>query len=136
MNSHLHATVSAAIALRQRAAAACWMSAAAWCRRAAAVSGASSIATAAYGAHGLKDVDATLTKAYDNAVKYHQLGSVMLAVASKMPRPGLTGSLFALGTLGFSGSCYAAALSGDRANGRFAPYGGGTLIVAWLTLLL
>ena len=111
------------------------MSAAAWCRRAAAVSGASSIATAAYGAHGLK-VDATLTKAYDNAVKYHQLGSVMLAVASKMPRPGLTGSLFALGTLGFSGSCYAAALSGDRANGRFAPYGGGTLILAWLSLLL
>ena len=107
------------------------MSAAAWCRRAAAVSGASSIATAAYGAHGLKDVDATLTKAYDNAVKYHQLSSVMLAVASKMLRPGLTGSLFALGTLGFSGSCYAA-----RANGRFAPYGGGTLILAWLTLLL
>ena len=45
-------------------------------------------------------------------------------------------SKVALGTLGFSGSCYAAALSGDRANGRFAPYGGGTLIVAWLTLLL
>ena len=112
------------------------MSAAAWCRRAAAISGASSIATAAYGAHGLKDVDATLTKAYDNAVKYHQLGSVMLAVASKMPRPGLTGGLFALGTLGFSGSCYATALSGDRANGRFAPFGGGTLIVAWITLLL
>ena len=106
-----------------------------WQVRAAGLLGGSSVAAGAYGAHGLK-VDATLTKAYDNAVKYHQLGSVMLAVASKMPRPGLTGSLFALGTLGFSGSCYAAALSGDRANGRFAPYGGGTLILAWLTLLL
>ena len=89
------------------------MSAAATCRRAAALFGASSIASAAYGAHGLK-VDAQLAKTYDNGVKYHQLGSVMLAVASKMPRPGLTGSLFALGTLGFSGSCYAAALSGEK----------------------
>ena len=111
------------------------MSAAAPCRRAAALYGASSIATAAYGAHGLK-VDAQLAKTYDNGVKYHQLGSVMLAVSSIMPKPAITGGLFALGTLGFSGSCYAAALSGDRAYGRFAPYGGGTLIVAWFSLLL
>ena len=111
------------------------MSAAAWCRRAAAVSGASSIASAAYGAHGLK-VEGQLKATYEHAVRYHQLGSIMLCVASKMPRPLLTGGLFGIGTLGFSGSCYAAALTGDRANGRLAPFGGGALILAWLTLLL
>ena len=46
------------------------------------------------------------------------------------------GGLFAGGVALFSGSCYAAALSGDRANGRLAPYGGGMLIAGWLALAL
>ena len=62
--------------------------------------------------------------------------SIMLALCPHLKRPHLTGSLLLAGCCAFSGSCYAAALSGERANGRFAPYGGGALILAWLTLLL
>jgi uncharacterized membrane protein YgdD (TMEM256/DUF423 family) len=51
-------------------------------------------------------------------------------------RPNLTGGLTLAGLLLFSGSCYTAALRQDRAFGRLAPYGGFSLIAAWLSLLL
>jgi len=44
------------------------------------------------------------------------------------------GGLFAGGITLFCGSCYAAALTQDRANGKLAPYGGGMLIAGWLAL--
>ena len=46
------------------------------------------------------------------------------------------GVLFFSGTCIFSGSCYAAVLSRDRSNGRFAPVGGGLLILGWLSLAI
>lgn len=38
-------------------------------------------------------------------------------------RPAVVGGLAAAGIILFSGSCYAAALTEDKANGRLAPYG-------------
>lgn len=103
--------------------------------RIAGVSGASSIGLAAYGAHGLH-LDATLKNTFDNGNKMHLTHSVMLAMCPTLRRPNLSGALFSFGIAVFSGSCYAAALTKDRSNGRFAPIGGTALIVGWLTLIL
>ena len=104
--------------------------------RLAGLSGATAVGAAAYGAHGLNDLDPALKRAFDNGNRMHLVHSVMLAVCPKLPRPMLSGGLFFAGTAVFSGSCYAAALSGDRANGKLAPIGGSTLILGWLSLCL
>jgi uncharacterized membrane protein YgdD (TMEM256/DUF423 family) len=66
----------------------------------------------------------------------HTVHSVLLAICPLLKRPHLTGTLL-LGGIGvFSGSCYAAVLTKDRANGRLAPYGGTLLIFGWLSLLI
>lgn len=131
--------------------------------RVAALSGASSVAAAAYGAHALKG-DAKLIKSYedgnrlrdarnsnspilqakhalkilkaDDTFPADMVNSVMLAVCPMLPVPHVSGCLFLAGTLVFSGSLYYAALSNDRQNGKLAPIGGSTIILAWLTLLL
>ena len=106
-------------------------------RRLAGLAGASGVGAAAYGAHGLSDADAHSQRAFANGNRMHLLHSIMIAVAPTLqPRsPLLSGTLFAAGIAVFSGSCYAAALTGVRENGRFAPVGGTTLIVAWLSLV-
>ena len=104
--------------------------------RLAGLTGASAVGAAAYGAHGFKDVDPGLKTAFDNGNRMHLAHAPMLALCPRLPRPMLSASLFLTGTVIFSGSCYAAALSGDRANGRFAPVGGTTLILAWLSLVV
>ena len=103
--------------------------------RVAGLSGASSVGAAAYGAHGLKG-DATFTKTFENGSRLHMIHSVMLAMCPMFKRPHLTGSLFLGGTAILSGSCYYAALTQNRENGRLAPIGGTTLMLAWLSLLL
>ena len=103
--------------------------------RVAGLSGASSVGMAAYGAHGLK-LDATLTKTFENGNRMHMIHSVMIAMAPLLKRPHLTGMLFTGGVAVFSGSCYAAAFTQDRTMGRFAPIGGSTLILGWLSLVL
>uniref|UniRef100_A0A6T7KJ55 Transmembrane protein 256 homolog n=1 Tax=Coccolithus braarudii TaxID=221442 RepID=A0A6T7KJ55_9EUKA len=100
------------------------------------ISGASAIGAAAYGAHGFKPSDKTLVTSFENAQRMHLVHSVMLAVSPRLPRPMLSGSLFALGTAMFSGSCYAVALSGNRSYSKLAPAGGVTLMLAWLTIAL
>ena len=104
-------------------------------RRIAGLSGASSIGLAAYGAHGLK-CDQKLRTTFENGVRLHMTHSVMLALCPLLPRPALSGALFTAGIIGFSGSCYAAVFTNDRANGKYAPYGGSLLIAGWLTLVL
>ena len=106
------------------------------CQRLGALSGASSVAMAAYGAHAMKGADPTLLKVFDNGNKLHMAHSCALLACSQVRLPMLTASLFASGVAIFSGSCYAAALTGDRTNGKLAPLGGTALIVAWLTCAL
>ena len=104
--------------------------------RVAGLSGASSVGLAAYGAHGLKDASPELVKTFDSGSRLHMVHSVMLAVCPLLRYPHLAGTLFLSGIVGFSGSCYTAALTADRSRGRFAPYGGTALIVGWLSLVL
>eukprot|EP00320_Phaeocystis_rex_P002969 CAMPEP_0119069700 /NCGR_PEP_ID=MMETSP1178-20130426/27262_1 /TAXON_ID=33656 /ORGANISM="unid sp, Strain CCMP2000" /LENGTH=111 /DNA_ID=CAMNT_0007051485 /DNA_START=35 /DNA_END=370 /DNA_ORIENTATION=- len=106
-------------------------------RRLAGLSGASAVGAAAYGAHGLSGAAPQVKTAFENGNRVHLAHSVMIAVAPVLkPRaPIVSGTLFAAGVAIFSGSCYAAALTGVRENGRFAPVGGSTLILAWLSLI-
>ena len=87
--------------------------------RVAGLSGASSVGMAAYGAHGLKG-DASLQKTYENGARLHMIHSVILAQCPMLKRPHLSGCLFLGGVGVFSGSCYYAALSQNRENGRLA----------------
>mmetsp|Transcript_53124 Transcript_53124/g.154593 ORF Transcript_53124/g.154593 Transcript_53124/m.154593 type:complete len:115 (-) Transcript_53124:103-447(-) len=105
-------------------------------RRAAGLAGASSVVAGAYGAHGLHVEDESLITTYQNGKNFHMLHSVMVALGPLVARwPHATGALFSTGIVIFSGSCYASALTEDRSWGRFAPIGGSTLILAWLSLV-
>src|SRR6266542_4342948 len=70
---------------------------------------------------------------------YHALGLVAAAWASsRFPgaAPAWAGWLFAVGTVLFSGSLYALALTGVRALGAVTPFGGVAFIAGWIALAL
>jgi uncharacterized membrane protein YgdD (TMEM256/DUF423 family) len=100
----------------------------------AGLGGASAVAMGAYGAHGFKPVDKYYDTVFERANKYHFMGSFVLAIAPMMKRTTLIGSLAAAGLVGFSGSCYAVALTEDRSVGKLAPFGGFAFIAAWLAM--
>ena len=112
------------------------MSAAHAWQRLAGLSGAASVAFGAYGAHGFKPEKESSKQVFETGNKYHLIHSVLLATAPLSKRPNVFGALCSFGILGFSGSCYAAALTEDRTYGKLAPVGGFSLISAWLVLLL
>lgn len=91
----------------------------------------------AFGAHGLRKVlGATELAWWNTAVQYqmwHAVGLVGLG-AGKLPRAGLAVFLLVAGTLVFSGSLYAMALSGWRTLGMVTPVGGALMIGGWLLL--
>ncbi|KAH7621952.1 putative Transmembrane protein 256-like [Nannochloris sp. 'desiccata'] len=89
----------------------------------AGIGGASAVAMGAYGAHGFKPVDKYYDLVFERANKYHFMGSFVLALAPMMKRSSLVGGLAAAGIVGFSGSCYAVALTEDRSVGKLAPFG-------------
>ena len=113
-----------------------------------ALSGLISVAAGAFGAHALKQrLDASALSVFETAARYqmyHALALVavgLLAARAPSPSPLLTvaGWLFVAGTLLFSGSLYALALSGLRVLGAVTPLGGlaflgGWLLVAWVAL--
>ena len=95
------------------------------------------VALGAFGAHGLR---ATLAPQafgwWQTAVDYqmwHALGLVALA-ALRGVRTGLPALLIGAGTLVFSGSLYAMALTGARGLGMITPLGGLLLIAGWALL--
>ena len=108
-----------------------------------AASGALAVAAGAFGAHALKArLPADLLAVFDLAARYQMLHALaLLAAAWAVSRwPGLpargAGWCFVGGTLLFSGSLYALALSGVRALGAVTPIGGVLLIAGWLLLAL
>ena len=107
--------------------------------RLAGLSGASSVGMAAYGAHGVSHLDSQFKMVFDNGNKLHMAHSMaVLAGASSVKclrAPSLTLGLFTAGIGLFAGSCYGAALTENRSNGRLAPVGGTALIAAWLSLI-
>ncbi|NBB92314.1 MAG: DUF423 domain-containing protein [Gammaproteobacteria bacterium] len=78
------------------------------------------------------------------AIRYHQVGSLaalamgLITLADLAPaslrRLRVAGWLFVLGTVLFSFSIYAAALTGLDALTYVTPFGGVTLMIAWLAV--
>jgi uncharacterized membrane protein YgdD (TMEM256/DUF423 family) len=106
-------------------------------------SGFLSIAAEAFGAHALRTrLNAEYLTVFETAARYqmyHALG--LLAVAWAVTRwpgtfPVVAGWLFVLGTVLFSGSLYALALTGTRWLGAITPLGGVAFLAGWLCLAL
>lgn len=108
-----------------------------------AVSGFISVAAGAFGAHALRS---RLTPEYlgifETAARYQMYHALaLLAVAWAITRgSGSTaqwaGWLFVAGTVLFSGSLYALALTGTRWLGAITPLGGVAFLAGWLCLAL
>jgi uncharacterized membrane protein YgdD (TMEM256/DUF423 family) len=106
-----------------------------------ALSACISVAAGAFGAHGLRGrLAPEMLAVFETGARYemyHALGLVAVAWASAR-WPGVAsavaGWLFVVGTVLFSGSLYALALSGVRALGAITPLGGVAFIAGWLVL--
>lgn len=124
-----------------------------------AVSGLVGVALGAFGAHALRArLSAERLGQLETGVRYqlwhalalfavvsvglmrfsHPSASAVLYVAEgDMAWPAaLAGWLFVAGTVLFSGSLYALALTGKRRWGAVAPLGGTCFILGWVSLLL
>lgn len=108
-----------------------------------ALSGLLSVAAGAFGAHALR---ATLSPEYlatfETAARYQMYHALALMVSglamARWPSALLSwaGWMFLVGTVLFSGSLYALALTGTRWLGAITPLGGAAFLAGWLALLL
>jgi uncharacterized membrane protein YgdD (TMEM256/DUF423 family) len=96
------------------------------------------VALGAFGAHALKArLSPEMLAVYETGVRYqltHALALLAVAWAvTRWPGPAVTvsGWLFVVGTLLFSGSLYALALTGQRGWGAITPIGGVAWLVGW-----
>jgi uncharacterized membrane protein YgdD (TMEM256/DUF423 family) len=101
------------------------------------------IALGAFGAHGLKaHLSAEALGWWHTGVLYQALHGLGFFAADRVRAalgaraPGVTGIAFAVGTLLFSGSLYAMALTDVRKLGMVTPIGGAAFIVGWVCLAL
>lgn len=106
-----------------------------------AVSALIGVAAGAFGAHGLKTrLEPELLGVFEVGARYQMYHAfALVACAWAATRwPGAlviaAGWLFVAGTLVFSGSLYALALTGVRALGAITPLGGLALIAGWACL--
>ena len=106
-----------------------------------AISALLAVAAGAFGAHALRArLSPDLLAVFETAARYqmyHALG--LLAVAWMVTRwpgpwPVRAGWLFVAGTVLFSGSLYALALTGVRWLGAITPLGGAAFLAGWLCL--
>ncbi|HEU5168924.1 MAG TPA: DUF423 domain-containing protein [Gemmatimonadales bacterium] len=107
------------------------------------LSGLLAVAAGAFGAHALRArLTPDLLAVFETGARYqmyHALALIGAAwVASRWPGPlaASAGWLFVLGTLVFSGSLYALALTGLRWLGAITPLGGLAFMVGWICLAL
>lgn len=105
------------------------------------VSGFLAVAAGAFGAHGLKDrLTPDLLAVWETGARYQMYHALaLLAVASLVARAPsnvarVAGWAFLLGTVLFSGSLYALALTGERWLGAVTPFGGLAFLSGWLAL--
>ena len=95
------------------------------------------VALGAFGAHDLRDtLDARALGWWQTAVDYQMWHAVALVALSaiRSVRTGLPAALLGAGTLVFSGSLYAMALTGARWLGAVTPLGGLLMIAGWALL--
>ena len=106
-----------------------------------ALSGLVAVALGAFAAHGLKGKLAPdLFEVFEVGARYHMYHALaLLGAAWAVTRwPGtaatIAGWLFVAGTVLFSGSLYALALTGLRPLGAITPLGGVCFLAGWLAL--
>jgi len=109
--------------------------------RVGAFSGFLAVLAGAFGAHALRaQLSPDLLQAFETGARYQMFHALALLyvgmIAEREPRPGLraAGWFFTIGTLLFSGSLYALALSGMRLFGAITPLGGLCFLIGWLLL--
>jgi uncharacterized membrane protein YgdD (TMEM256/DUF423 family) len=107
------------------------------------VSASIAVILGAFGAHALRGrIVPDMLGAFEIGVRYQMYHALaLLAVGWAVTRwpgpwPVRAGWLFAVGTLLFSGSLYALALSGMRWLGAVTPLGGLAFLAGWTCLLL
>lgn len=83
-----------------------------------------------------KEIPDNRKAVFETANKYHFLHSLALISVPFARKSNLAGTLFVTGTVLFSGSCYYYAITDNKNVSKYAPYGGVTLILAWLSLAL
>lgn len=108
-----------------------------------ALSAFCSVAAGAFGAHALRErLTPQYLAVFETAARYQMYhGLALLAVGWAASRwPGTltqwAGWLFVAGTVLFSGSLYALALTGVRWLGAITPLGGVAFLAGWLCLIL
>jgi uncharacterized membrane protein YgdD (TMEM256/DUF423 family) len=108
-----------------------------------AASGFVAVAAGAFGAHALRTrLAPDLLAVFETAARYqmyHALALLAVAWAAARwpgPLPQWAGWLFVVGTVLFSGSLYALALSGVRWLGAITPLGGAAFLAGWICLAL
>jgi uncharacterized membrane protein YgdD (TMEM256/DUF423 family) len=102
-----------------------------------------SVGAGAFGAHALRArLSPEMLAVFETGARYqmyHALGLFAAAWAvTRWPGPWAVraGWLFVIGTLLFSGSLYALALSGLRWLGAVTPFGGVAFLAGWVCLVL
>ena len=108
-----------------------------------AILGLLAVIIGAFGAHGLEGkLDSNALTRYQTGVEYHfyHTGAVLiigiLYQDYKMRLLKLSGLFFIVGTLIFSGSLYAYALTGVKTFGMITPLGGICFILGWVLLFI
>ena len=108
-----------------------------------ALSALIAVGAGAFGAHGLRArLTPDLLAVFETAARYQMYHALALLAAAWAatrwpgPWPIRAGWLFVIGTILFSGSLYALALSGVRWLGAVTPFGGVALLAGWGCLLL
>ena len=106
-----------------------------------ALSGGIAVALGAFAAHALKGrLDAQLLVTFETGARYQMYHALALLaaglLAERVPSRlvATSGVLFLAGTLLFSGSLYALALTGVRGLGAVTPFGGVAFLAGWLCL--
>ncbi len=108
-----------------------------------AVSGGVAVAAGAFGAHALAEkLPADRLAVFETAARYQMYHALALLAISCRPasvqsrRLAVAGVLFVAGTVLFSGSLYALALTGIRWLGAVTPVGGVSWLAAWALLVV
>ncbi len=111
--------------------------------RLAAISGLIAVAAGAFGAHALRaHLNPDQLQTWETAARYQMYHVVPLFVIAWLlaqgPCPWATraGWAFLLGTLLFSGSLYALALTGITKLGMITPLGGVAFLAGWVMLAI
>ncbi len=111
-----------------------------------AVSGLSSVAAGAFGAHGLRGrIAPEMLAVFETGARYQMYHALLLCVvgglfwrvgAAAAGTLNLCGGLLLAGTVLFSGSLYVLALTGQRSLGAITPLGGLCFMAAWGVLAI